>query len=342
MGMPGGIDTLRRVFRLHQLGQPVSRAVEDQFGEIARLGDVGAIAGRDGGEALAQAGEGGPRLGAHAQRRSGVAEHAARVARRGAAAPPAQGRFATARRRGHRKGGGRGGVEQLGEAQLGGVAAALVGDALQPRRLQQVARVMSAAAPAAAPMSNTGVVRLAEQLGVVLPVGVAVAALRRAGRSAGPAGRARRDRAWPGGPPGRAAAPRAPTTVGVRAAPSPRSGVGEVDAADRLGGRVDLVAMEQIDRHDHAAQVRQRRAGRQVGPARTASRAILRTASTWARLGHGVGAVVPEGAVGLGRADRPGVLVADIAQALGVAVADDGVERRRGPPGRAGPRCRAS
>ena len=102
-------------------------------------------------------------------------------------------------------------------------------------------------------------------------------------------------------------------------------GIGEVDPPHQLGRRIDLVAMEQIDRHQHPAQVRDRRPVRQVAHAEM----LQGDAADLHHMGkarHRIGAVVPQGPGGVGRAGGTGVVVADIALPVGIAVGDDGIQ----------------
>ena len=91
--------------------------------------------------------------------------------------------------------------------------------------------------------------------------------------------------------------------------------VGEVDAAEQLAGRLQLIAVQQIDRHVLALEVGHRLAGLQRAEAELVESGAAHGHHA-GQLGGRVGAVVPEAAPGLGDAQRPGVDVGDVALAL--------------------------
>ena len=106
-------------------------------------------------------------------------------------------------------------------------------------------------------------------------------------------------------------------------APVAADGVGIVHPADLAPDRRRLVAVIQIDRHDHPPQIRRRRTRRQIAQAEP------RQGDTSHRQGVGVfgdhvRAIVPHGAIGLQTAQRPGVGVVDEAIAPGLGVRRQG------------------
>jgi hypothetical protein len=100
-------------------------------------------------------------------------------------------------------------------------------------------------------------------------------------------------------------------------------GVGVVQAAQRLGGGFHLVALQQVDGHQHFFQPGHRLAGGQ-GFFRETGQKLAAHVQEAVQLVGGVRAVVPEVRRGVGAPGRAGVSVGDEHVALGQRLGHDG------------------
>ena len=112
-----------------------------------------------------------------------------------------------------------------------------------------------------------------------------------------------------------------------RLAVSPH-GVAVVDAADDLRRRLDLVAVQQVERRQHILQLRHGRADADAPLGEPLERGPPNGQEAAQFLRRGT-AVVPEVSQGMGAAHRPRVLVADVVEAGVDRPLQDGVELRR-------------